>query len=280
MTCAWAQLLGILPVWLRERVDRQYMDSLQEIRLRLGKPVTLVYRGGKASVAATAALEDLSYIVNAACRYSPWTASGASRGYITAPGGHRIGLCGDAAVQSGQLQGLRSLCSLNIRVARDFPGIAKGLENHRGSLLILGRPGSGKTTLLRDLIRQLSERETVSVVDERSELFPVSAGKYCFDTGQAVDILTGCSKKQGLENLIRTMSPDTVAVDEITAREDCQALMDALWCGVRVLATAHAASRADLLGREVYRPLVETGLFDTVVCMQPDKTWRAERMCL
>ena len=41
-----------------------------------------------------------------------------------------------------------------------------------GSLLLLGPPGSGKTTLLRDLIRRISRKKMVSVVDERRELFP------------------------------------------------------------------------------------------------------------
>ncbi len=280
MTCAWTELLGILPPWLKVEADRRYRDSLQEIRLRLGKPAVWVTGGGATSARRTVTEEDLAFAVNTACRYSPWTASGASSGYITAPGGHRIGLCGEAVVQDGRLQGLRRVFSLNIRVARDFPGLAGRLAQQTGSILLLGKPGSGKTTLLRDLIRELSQRETVSVVDERGELFPFHGSDYCFDTGQAVDILTGCSKKQGLDILVRTMSPDTVAVDEITAREDCQALLSACFCGVRVIATAHAANREDLLKRDVYKPLVEAGVFDTVVTLQPDRTWRAERMRL
>ncbi len=273
MNCGWKELMQILPSWLRGQVDGPYRNTLQELRLRTGKPVQVIFNGGQAWLSREVGEADLSFVVNTACRYSPWTAVGAASGYITAPGGHRIGLCGDAVIQGGQMTGLRSLRSLNIRVARDLPGIARSLEKCGGSLLIIGAPGTGKTTLLRDLVRQLSRRETVGVVDSRGELFPS-----CFDTGQAVDVLTGCQKAQGLDTLIRTMGPVTVAVDEITDAADCEALLRAGWCGVRLLATAHAIGKEDLYSRKIYRPLVETGLFDTLVVLKPDKSFRTERM--
>ena len=68
------------------------------------------------------------------------------------------------------------------------------------------------------------------------------------------------------------------SVDEITEEEDCDALLNAGWCGVDLLATAHAADREDLFHRPVYRPIIDSHLFDTLVIMQPDKSWRAERM--
>ena len=74
------------------------------------------------------------------------------------------------------------------------------------------------------------------------------------------------------------MGPDTIAIDEITAYEDCQALLQAGWCGVSLLATAHAGSREDLLRRPVYRPIIESGLFDTLLVLSGDKTWHAERL--
>jgi stage III sporulation protein AA len=148
-----------------------------------------------------------------------------------------------------------------------------------GSVLILGPPGSGKTTLLRDLIRIVSDRGTgsVSVVDERGELFPREAD---FDRGKQTDVLTGCDKASGIDMVLRTMGPRYVAVDEITNQNDCQALIRAGWCGVKLMATAHATDLADLRQRPVYRPLIQTGIFDTVVVLKPDKSWRVERVKL
>ncbi len=279
MTCAWNEALTLLPVSLRQTVDRQYKDTLQELRLRIGKPPRLLCGGKWTEMGREVTLEDLKLAVNMASRYSPWTATGLPFGYITAPGGHRLGLCGEAVVQDGAMSGIRSLQSVNIRIARDFPGIAKPLVNISGSILIIGKPGSGKTTLLRDLLRQLSAKETVCVADQRGELFPKWGGNSCFDAGFA-DVLTGCPKAQALDALIRTMSPDTVGMDEITAQADTQALVDAAFCGVRLLATAHAESMKDISRRPVYAGLMQAGIFDTLVILQPDKSYRIERLRL
>jgi stage III sporulation protein AA len=119
---------------------------------------------------------------------------------------------------------------------------------------------------------------SVGVVDERGELFPSFQGASCFPPGSRTDVLTGAPKGQGIEMLLRTMNPTTIAVDEITAAEDCISLLHALWCGVDMLATAHAGSIRDLLKRPVYKPLVDSRVFSTVLVMQPDKTWREERI--
>jgi stage III sporulation protein AA len=74
------------------------------------------------------------------------------------------------------------------------------------------------------------------------------------------------------------MGPRWIAVDEITAQEDCQALLNAGWSGVSLLATAHAEDLSDLFDRPVYRPIVNSKLFDTVLILNEDKSWIAERM--
>ena len=275
MKCAWNELLRILPPSVRAEVDKAGREDLQEIRLRIGKQPQLVL-GNKCrwlNIKSTDA--DLSFVVNTASKYSPWSATSASKGYLTAPGGHRIGMCGEAVMVGGSMTGIRQLSSLCIRVARDFPGIAAGLHKLSGNILILGPPGSGKTTLLRDLVRQIAGQQqgSVAVVDERGELFPAG-----FDSGTAVDVMTGCSKRYGLELALRTMGPGCIAMDEITAPEDCQALTQALWCGVRLIATAHASGIKDLCMRPVYAPIRAAGVFDTVVVLQKDKSWRTERM--
>lgn len=273
MICAWKELLSILPPSLRPEVDKLGKESAQQLRLRLGDPLTIVTQTRKIAIGNPVTQDTLNYVVNTACRYSPWTAATAASGYITAPGGHRVGICGDAVVKDDTMTGFRSVRSVHIRVARDFPGIAGKLATMQGNLLLLGRPGSGKTTLLRDLIRQRSRRENISVVDERGELFPAG-----FDPGCSVDVISGCSKVQGIDAVLRTMGPDTIAVDEITAAVDCDALLQAGWCGVRLLATVHGAGVRDLRSRKVYRPILESGLFDTLVILNEDKSFRTERM--
>lgn len=275
MNCAWKELLRILPTWLAAQVDTLGRDSLQELRLRLGKPPELVTAGGRKWLSRCVSRDDLNFVVNTASRYSPWAAQTIAQGYLTAPGGHRIGICGEAVTHDGCISGIREVQMLCVRVARDFPGIGEKADRLTGSILVLGPPGSGKTTLLRDLVRRTSYRESVAVVDERGELFPVEGG---FESGGSLDVMRACPKPQGIDMVLRTMGPSCIAVDEITAETDCQALLRAGWCGVRLIATAHAASLKDLYSREVYHSLVSNQLFDHVLILSRDKSWHAERM--
>lgn len=279
MRCAWQAFVNLLPIWMRESVDKQGREALQELRLRLNAPPELVTAKGSLWLDRIVSAEDLRFCVNIASRYSPWTAGTSQQGFVTAHGGHRIGLCGSAVNVNGSISSIQGLTSLCLRVSRDFPGIGETAANCNGSILIIGSPGSGKTTLLRDVIRQKSSRGNgcIAVVDERQEIFPHMNNQFCFPVGKHTDILSGCKKTQGIEAVLRNMGPQIIAVDEITAREDCEALLHAGWCGVKLLATAHAGDRKDLYNRPVYRPIIESKLFDTLLIMQADKSWRAER---
>ena len=277
MKCAWNELLTILPPDIRRVVDKPGKEELEELRLRVGKQIELIFCWGSRFLPIIATERDIQFVVNTASRYSPWSASTAVHGYITAAGGHRIGLCGDCVIQAGKVTGVRRVTSLCIRVAKAVFDISANAPKE-GSVLILGPPGAGKTTFLRDLIRRRSMAgQAVAVVDERGELFPQGD---IFEGGPRTDVLIGCTKAQGVDMALRTMGPQCIAVDEITALEDCQALMSAGWCGVSLLATAHAEDYEDLQRREVYRPLWNSGLFSKSVVLSRAKSWRLERMDL
>lgn len=281
MKCMAKELLAVLPQRIRAGIDAQMIPQLQEIRLRSGGPVILHTDKGFVKLDHIADHDDLAFVINSASRYSPWSAASAAKGYLTAPGGHRIGICGEAVCDGSHVTGIRGVSSLCIRVAKDIPGVSRTIAP-RESILILGPPGSGKTTLLRDLIRRISQNggQNISVVDERGELFPKQSGRPCFEAGDNTDILTGCGKSEGIDMVLRAMGPEWIAVDEITAEADCQALLRAGWCGVKLLATAHASGVADLRQRSVYKPLAQTKLFSTVIVLHPDKTFHSERLVL
>lgn len=272
MMCAWDSLLEILPQWMRQEVDELGRYTMQELRMRINSPPELVLSSGSRWLDQRCSMEDIACSIQSASRYSPWAAQSIRQGFLTVSGGHRMGLCGLALYRGGQMTGLREITSLCIRVARDYPGIAESAPMD-GSVLILGAPGWGKTTLLRDLIRQRSKLEPVAVVDERGELFPTG-----FDTGVRTDILRGCQKAEGIEQVLRTMGPGCIALDEITAERDCEGIIRASGCGVQLLASAHAGSMEEFLMRPVYRPLAEKKIFRWILVMQPDKTYTVERM--
>lgn len=259
------ELLAILPQRLRKD---DYCD-VREIRLRLGSPPKLVTGTGIRTLDGPVGEGELQFPINAASRYSPWNAESLKAGYLTAPGGHRIGICGE-----GSDHGFRTVTSVCIRVARDVSGIAAWLPTQE-NLLLLGPPGSGKTTLLRDLIRQVSRKDQVAVVDERRELFPEG-----FRRGEHTDVLSGIPKPRGIDMVLRSMGPEVIAMDEVTGSGDCDALLRAGWCGVRLLATAHASSVRDLVQRQIYAPLVRTGLFSRAAVLDRGQNWHLEEVRL
>ncbi len=279
MDCQWTALMNVLPLWMREAVNGLQSKYLQEIRLRVGMVPILVCKDRQICLQRPIKKEDLEFCINTASRYSPWASQTIGRGFITVSGGHRIGICGTVALQNDKLLTIRDVSSLCIRVARQFPGIGEKVLGISGNILIIGRPGSGKSTLLRDIIRCKSQKGSiVCVVDERQELFPCIGGMPCFECGQNTDILSGCPKAEGIDMAIRVMNPHIIAVDEVTAKADCDALINAGWCGISLIATAHASSKKDFFERPVYRPLVESKLFETLLILQMDKSWRTERV--
>lgn len=273
MKCTWTEVISILPGWMRADVAHYGAESMRELRLRLDQPPELVMAQQSVWLCRKTSAEDLKFCLNSSCQYSPWTASSESEGYITICGGHRIGICGEAILKNGSLAGFRKISSLCIRIAHDYQNIWNEKETALGSILILGAPGWGKTTLLRDCVRKISEKANVAVIDERAELFPIG-----FFRGKKLDVLSGCPKTIGIEIVLRTMCPDYIAVDEITAAQDSAALVRAVGCGVQLVATAHAPSFSEFRRRPVYRPLLEYGLFDSVVQLHKDMSFSIERI--
>jgi stage III sporulation protein AA len=138
------------------------------------------------------------------------------------------------------------------------------------SLLIVGAPSSGKTTVLRDLARQLSCGKAggylkVAVVDERCELGAVYDGVPQNDLGPCCDILSGYPKAEGILTAVRTLSPQVILCDEIGGEPEVSGMLDGVNCGVKMIATAHAATIAELKGRKQIRRLLEYGVFDQIV---------------
>lgn len=204
------------------------------------------------------------------------------KGFLILPGGHRLGLCGTGVYKEGSLRSLRDISSINIRVARDIVGIGTSIANtlwsSGSSALCMGPPGRGKTTLLRDVIRQLSTRyrERICVIDERQELAASLEGIPQFDLGPTSDIMSSVKKSDAIDMTIRTMGPTWVALDEITAEEDVEAMIRGSYCGVKFIATAHGHGLRDLNARPVYRKLMENGIFDHLFVLNADRSLHKE----
>ena len=138
--------------------------------------------------------------------------------------------------------------------------------------MILAPPGGGKTTLLRDLIRRISDGIEgpplrVGVADERGELAAMFHGTPMNDLGAHTDVLDGCPKSEALTLLLRAMTPQVLAADEVASAEDAAALEEASGCGTALLCTAHAVSPQDLLRRPLFQRLVCRGVLTQAVVL-------------
>ncbi len=289
------EILSIFPGILRETLAELRVNTrdLQEIRVRAGRPVTVLcgnreYVSGRVTDGAQVN-EILAYLSS----YSLYAYEDEIRqGFLSLPGGHRVGLSGRAVLECRKIKTITEISSLNIRFAHEIRGCADGLLPHlweNGRLLhtlIVSAPGRGKTTLLRDCIRQISNGNshnrgmTVGVVDERSEIAGSFRGVPGNDVGMRTDVLDGCPKAEGMMLLIRSMSPRVVAVDEIGSPDELAALMTAMHCGCVLLATVHGSSMEELRKKPVLKDMMELKMFERYVVLDCGKKPGCVKMLL
>ena len=284
---------GLLPQDMRQTLSAlpgSARACAEELRLRSGRRPSLLLAEGESPFGDRAVQpRDLDTVLENATRASAHTAlECVAAGFVTVRGGCRVGLCGETVVREGGVRSIRRLSSLSIRIPRQHRGCAgeiyaRMLELGLPDTLIISPPGAGKTTLLRELVRLASEGgRRVSLIDERAEIAGVWDGSPLFDIGPCTDVMTGAPKPEAAAMLIRAMSPQILAMDEITTPADVEAARLATGCGVKLLATAHAGSARELAAWPVYRKLLEDGVFSAAVVIERrggSRHYRLEELC-
>ena len=282
------QIIRVLSESVQKIIEQERMDfsELQEIRLRIGQPVTVLYQNEELilptmySEKKRLGKQEMKETIEHISNYSLYAYEHElKQGFITIEGGHRVGMAGQVIMEGGKIKNMKYISSINIRVSHEvldcankiFPYITYNKQMYH--TLIISPARCGKTTLLGDVIRQISDGNrwikgcTVGVVDERSELGGCYLGVIQNNLGMRTDILDRCPKADGMIMLIRSMAPQVVAVDEIGAKEDVHAIEYAMHCGCKMLATAHGDSMEEICKKPIFEKLIREKRFERYVIL-------------
>lgn len=248
------------------------LSGIKEIRIRRGGVCTLLIGRENLRLFSTVDKEQIDALVDRLLDGALYAhRDSIAEGYISLEGGIRVGICGSAAYDGDRLVGVGNMSSLLFRIPSGVCEFSDELYEIYASgigsgMLIYSPPGVGKTTALRSLAGMVGggkHPKRVAIIDRRCEF---SEGDY---RGCEVDILKGYKRKEGIEIATRTMSPEIVMIDEIGA-DDAEALIGVIKCGIPLIATAHAASREELMMKRSLGQLFACSVFDLIVGISRD----------
>lgn len=292
-------------------------DEIEEIRIRVDKPIMIKGKNREYVIFPSGVIKEINGIrdINTCviyrekeleemlrhlCRDSIYAYEEERRqGFLTMPGGHRIGITGELTHVDGQSYIAKYIRYINIRIAHEIKGIANGImdwltENEQvWNTLIVSAPGAGKTTLLRDIVRNFSnggkeyKGYSVGVIDERGEIAGAYRGIASLDCGIRTDVITGGNKEQGARILIRTFAPRIIVMDEIGTREDAEVIFRAGISGCSVIATVHGNCWNDLERKTEINHLIQNRIFQRILFLYKKddgsrwiEIWSGEGACI
>jgi len=236
------RLLVILPPRIREALARATRPGgeIVELALDLGRPLVARFNAGHVIIDPLPFSQpELEAIVGQVGTFRRNNRAGID-GTL-----HRISLIRDR---------FRTPVGLTIRIGRHLTGVAEGIRDvlleERQSLLLVGSPGVGKTTLLRDCARLLSERlgPAVVVVDSHNEIG--GDGKIphpAIGAARRLQVPDGCDQHEIMREAVRNHYPEVVIIDEVTTRQEADVARTIARRGVRLIATAHGETLADVV---------------------------------
>ena len=267
---------------LKQNQGAKIEDNLQEIRIRINRPIILKLRDIDICINYIVTERGIMQTLEKLCQNSLYAyKKQISEGYITIQGGHRIGITGTGVIEDDKIVNLKYISSLNFRIAREIKGCSKKIlkeiinlnENTIYNTVLVSPPGKGKTTMLRDIVRNISDGieeisfngKTCGVVDERGEIAACYRGIPQKDIGIRTDVIENVSKEKGILMLLRSMAPEVIACDEIGSKEDVQAIEKLTISGVKGIFTMHGRTIEDVKNNHEVNKLLEKNILEKII---------------
>ena len=257
-------ILKCLPTQLAKLILEHNIQKLEEIRIRANKPVILKLGQVEIVLSYTITTNEIIGILQNICNNSIYTYQNQiCNGFITLPGGNRVGIAGNVVIKDGQVSNISYIYSLNFRISHQINGASDNIlkyvldteNNTIFNTLIVSPPGAGKTTMIRDLAKRISNGINeinfrgldVSIIDERGEIAAMTKGIIFNDVGIRTDVLDNVPKSIGIRMAVRSMAPKVIIADEIGNKDDVNIINYAICSGVKCIFTAHGSNMEDLL---------------------------------
>lgn len=271
-------ILKILPAHIKEAIlKKKELEKITEIRLRVNKNIYIYFGLKEEKIELKINSEDLINILRNVSSNSIYSVQNdINNGFITIPGGHRIGVVGEVILGDGKIKNIKNISSMNIRVSKEYIGISNKvinnimINNEVKNTIIVSPPLCGKTTLLRDIVRNISNSgKNVVVIDERGEIAAMSNGKYGLDVGDRTDVISHVPKEIGMQMAVRSMAPDVVFTDEIGTEQDMLAIKYLCRSGVKFVTTIHGNGIEDIMNTNM-KELLLANYVDVVVLLSKE----------
>lgn len=282
-------ILNYMPIKLKQYLKYKIEENLkykniEEIRLRINKQLCLKIGQELILEEYIISAQELLETFQKICENSVYTYTRQiCDGFITIKGGNRVGIVGSAVLEKGQVINVNYISSLNFRVAREKIGCSDSImpelidfeTSNIYNTLIISPPGGGKTTILRDIIRNISngiealnfKGKTCGIVDERGEIAAMYKGVPQNNVGMRTDVIDNIPKPDGIRILVRSMSPNVIACDEIGSKKDVQAIDYAMCSGVKGIFTAHGKNLEQIEQNEDLSILLRKGYFERLLLL-------------
>ncbi len=275
-------ILKCLPTQLAKLILEHNIQKLEEIRIRANKPVILKLGQVEIVLNYTITTNEIIGILQNICNNSIYTYQNQiCNGFITLPGGNRVGIAGNVVIKDGQVSNISYIYSLNFRISHQINGACDNIlkyvldteNNTIFNTLIVSPPGAGKTTIIRDLAKRISNGINeinfrgldVSIIDERGEIAAMTKGIIFNDVGIRTDVLDNVPKSIGIRMAVRSMAPKVIIADEIGNKDDVNIINYAICSGVKCIFTAHGSDMEDLLKNNEINKIINLQLFSKII---------------